>query len=50
LLIDIGAITLDYPIKRLANGSVIDKGCNFKLKPNALDLLFPPSQIYSLIN
>ncbi len=48
LLIDIGAITLDYPIKRLADGSVIDKGCNFKLKPNALGLLFPPSQSYSL--
>jgi hypothetical protein len=49
LLIDIGAITLDYPIKRLANGSVIDKGCNFKLKPTALDLLFPPSKSYSLL-
>ena len=49
LLIDIGAITIDYPIKRLDDGSVIDKGCNFKLKPNALDLLFPPSQSYSLI-
>ena len=49
LLIDNGVITLDYPIKRLANGSVIDKGCNFKLKPKALDLLFPPSQTYSLI-
>jgi len=48
LLIDMGAITLDYPIKRLANGSVIDKGCNFKLKPTALNLLFPPSQVYSL--
>lgn len=50
LLIDIGAITLDYPIKRLPDGSVIDKGCNFKLKPNALNLLFPPSQSYSLIS
>ena len=49
LLIDIGAITLDYPIKRLADGSVIDKGCNFKLKPNALNLLFPPSKAYSLL-
>jgi len=49
LLIDMGAITLDYPIKRLANGSVIDKGCNFKLKPNALNLLFPPSKTYSLL-
>lgn len=50
LLIDIGAITLDYPIKRLANGSVIDKGCNFKLRPNALNLLFPPSKTYSLLS
>ncbi len=49
LLIDMGAITLDYPIKRLADGSVIDKGCNFKLKPNALNLLFPPSKAYSLL-
>lgn len=49
LLIDIGAITIDYPIKRLPNGSVIDKGCNFKLKPNALNLLFPPSQVYNLL-
>lgn len=49
LLIDMGVITLDYPIKRLENGSVIDKGCNFKLKPTALNLLFPPSQSYSLL-
>ena len=50
LLIDIGHITLDYPIKRLANGSVIDKGCNFKLKPTALNMLFPPSSSYSLLS
>lgn len=49
LLIDMGAITLDYPIKRVADGSVIDKGCNFKLKSNALNLLFPPSKAYSLL-
>lgn len=49
LLIDIGAITLDYPIKKLTNGSIVDKGCNFKLKPNALNLLFPPSKAYSLL-
>jgi hypothetical protein len=49
LLIDIGAITLDYPIKRLSDGSVIDKGCNFKLKPTALNMLFPPSQTYTLL-
>lgn len=49
LLIDMGAITLDYPIKRLGDGSVIDKGCNFKLKSNGLNLLFPPSKYYSLL-
>lgn len=49
LLIDMGIITVDYNIKRLPNGSVEDAGCNFKLKPNALNLLFPPSQSYSLI-
>lgn len=49
LLIDIGAITLDYPIKRLPDGSIKDKGCNFKLRPNALSLLFPPSNFYSLV-
>jgi hypothetical protein len=49
LLIDVGAITLDYPIKRLLDGSVIDKGCNFKIKPKSLELLFPPSQTYELV-
>jgi hypothetical protein len=49
LLIDIGAITVDYNMKRLADGKVEDKGCNFKLKPSAMGLLFPPSQTYSLI-
>jgi MvaI/BcnI restriction endonuclease family len=49
-LIDIGAITMDYPIKRLPDGNVIDKGCNFKLKPNALELLFPQSQSYNLLD
>lgn len=49
LLIDIGAITVDYNMKRLASGKVEDKGCNFKLKPSAMSLLFPPSQCYSLV-
>jgi len=49
ILIETGAITLDYPIKRMPNGKVIDKGCNFKLKANCLDLLFPQSEIYNLI-
>jgi len=48
LLIDMGIITIDYNIKRNQDGSVDDAGCNFKLKHNALDLLFPPSQSYSL--
>jgi len=49
ILVETGAITLDYPIKRMPNGKVIDKGCNFKLKANCLDLLFPPSEKYNLI-
>lgn len=49
LLIEMGAITLDYPIKRMPNGKVIDKGCNFKLKASCLDLLFPQSEKYELI-
>lgn len=49
LLIDIGAITLDYPIKRDHNGQTKDKGCNFKLRNDALDLLFPPSKSYNLL-
>ncbi|MDA3880888.1 MAG: MvaI/BcnI restriction endonuclease family protein [Prolixibacteraceae bacterium] len=50
ILIETGAITIDYPIKRMPNGQVKDKGCNFKLKANCLDLLFPPSEHYKLIN
>jgi hypothetical protein len=49
ILVETGAITLDYPIKRMPDGKVIDKGCNFKLKSNCLDLLFPPSEIYYLV-
>lgn len=47
-LIETGAITLDYPIKRTPEGKIVDKGCNFKLKSNCLDLLFPPSSTYVL--
>jgi len=49
-LVDMGAITLDYPIKRQPDGKIVDKGCNFKLKASYLDLLFPASEIYDLIN
>jgi hypothetical protein len=49
ILIETGAITMDYPIKRMPEGKVEDKGCNFKLKSNCLDLLFPPSERYNLL-
>ena len=48
ILIETGAITMDYPIKRMPDGKVVDKGCNFKLNSNCLDLLFPPSANYDL--
>jgi hypothetical protein len=49
ILVETGAITMDYPIKRMPSGKVIDKGCNFKLNANCLDLLFPPSENYNLM-
>lgn len=49
ILIDQGVITLDHLIKRKPTGSVVEKGPIFKIKPNALDLLFPPSNVYQLI-
>ena len=49
ILLDQGIITLDHLIKRKPFGSAVEKGPIFKIKPNALDLLFPPSQSYSLM-
>lgn len=49
ILLEQGIITLDHLIKRKSTGSVVEKGPIFKIKPNALNLLFPPSQSYSLI-
>jgi MvaI/BcnI restriction endonuclease family len=49
ILLEQGIITLDHLIKRKSSGSVVEKGPIFKIKPNSLNLLFPPSQIYSLI-
>jgi len=49
ILVEQGIITLDHLIKRKPSVSVVEKGPIFKLKPNALDLLFPPSKIYALI-
>ena len=48
ILLEQGIITLDHLIKRKPTGSVVEKGPIFKIKPNCLDLLFPPSQTYNL--
>lgn len=50
ILLEQGIITLDHLIKRNAAGKVVEKGPLFKIKPNSLDLLFPPSNIYNLVN
>jgi len=42
ILLEQGIITIDHLIKRKLTGSVVEKGPIFKIKPNALDLLFPP--------
>jgi hypothetical protein len=47
VLITSGHITLDHLIKE-KGASVVEKGPIFKLKHDALDLLFPPSEIYEL--
>lgn len=49
ILLEQGIITLDHLIKRTSTGKVVEKGPIFKIKPNALNLLFPPSQCYSLL-
>jgi hypothetical protein len=49
LLIDQGIITLDHLIKRNSKGKVVEKGPLFKIKPRGIELLFPPSDTYSLI-
>lgn len=49
LLLEQGIITLDHLIKRTASGSVSEKGPLFKIKPDLVGLLFPPSRIYQLL-
>lgn len=49
ILLEQGIITLDHLIKRTPAGRVIEKGPIFKIKPNALSMLFPPSQTYELL-
>ncbi|MDA3798919.1 MAG: MvaI/BcnI family restriction endonuclease [Kiritimatiellae bacterium] len=50
ILLEQGIITLDHLIKRDPRGRVVEKGPLFKIKLAGLDLLFPPSQNYSLID
>ncbi|MCF8298684.1 MAG: hypothetical protein K9J13_14140 [Saprospiraceae bacterium] len=50
LLIDQGYITLDHLIKRDKEGKVVEKGPLFKIKPSGINLLFPPSNKYNLLN
>ncbi len=50
LLLEQGIITLDHLIKRNSKGKVVEKGPLFKIKPNSLDLLFPPSSTYNLLS
>lgn len=48
ILLEQGIITLDHLIKRNPKGKVVEKGPLFKIKPNSLNLLFPPSNVYNL--
>jgi hypothetical protein len=48
ILLEQGVITLDHLIKRDLSGKVVEKGPLFKIKPNSVGLLFPPSQKYTL--
>ena len=50
LLLEQGLITVDHLIKRNSKGKVVEKGPLFKIKPSSLNLLFPPSEKYTLIN
>lgn len=50
VLLEQGIITLDHLIKRTPIGKVVEKGPIFKIKPNALNMLFPPSQTYDLLS
>lgn len=49
ILLNQGIITLDHLIKRNSKGSLVEKGPSFKIKPQGLDLLFPPSDKYDLL-
>ena len=48
ILLSQGVITMDHLIKRTKTGSAKEKGPIFKIKPDALPLLFPPPEYYLL--
>ncbi len=48
LLLEQGMITIDHLIKRNTKGKVVEKGPLFKIRPNSLNLLFPPSEKHIL--
>ncbi|MDZ4815992.1 MAG: MvaI/BcnI family restriction endonuclease [Verrucomicrobiota bacterium] len=49
ILLEQGIITLDHLIKKDSTGKVSEKGPSFKIHPNSLGLLFPPSHSYSFL-
>lgn len=49
ILLEQGIITLDHLIKRNVDGKIVEKGPLFKIRPNSINMLFPPSNTYSLI-
>lgn len=48
LMLEQGIITIDHLIKKTLEGRVVEKGPLFKIKPNAVSMLFPPSKLYSI--
>jgi hypothetical protein len=48
LLLEQGIITMDHLIKRNSSGKTVEKGPLFKIKPQSVGLLFPPSKTYEL--
>lgn len=49
LLLEQGIITMDHLIKRTAAGKTVEKGPLFKIKPDSVGLLFPPSSVHELL-
>jgi len=49
ILLEQGIITMDHLIKRNSKGKTVEKGPLFKIKPQSVGLLFPPSRTYELV-